>query len=44
MRSRKAEIVSSVHAIPTVTFDDERRLTSFAGLVLFQLLEHLQAA
>lgn len=38
MRSRKAEIVSSVHAIPTVTFDDERRLTSFAGLVLFQAL------
>ena len=38
MRSRKAEIVRSVHAIPTVTFDDAKRLTSFSGLVLFQAL------
>ena len=38
MRSRKAEIVQSVHAIPTVAFDDAKRLTSFSGLVLFQAL------
>lgn len=36
MRSRKAEIVRRVHALPEVDFDRERKLTSFAGLVLFQ--------
>lgn len=35
MRSRKAEIVRRVHALPTVSYDDDGRLTSFAGLVLF---------
>ena len=38
MRSSKAEIVRRVHAIPEVTFDRDRKLTSFAGLVLFQAL------
>jgi hypothetical protein len=38
VRSRKAEIVRRVHAIPEITFDQERRLTSFSGLVLFQAL------
>jgi hypothetical protein len=28
--------VSRVHALPEVEFDSERKLTSFAGLVLFQ--------
>jgi len=35
VRSRKAEIVRRVHALPTVSYDDKKRLTSFAGLVLF---------
>lgn len=35
MRSRKAEIVRRVHALPTVSYDEQGRLTSFAGLVLF---------
>lgn len=35
MRSRKAEIVRRVHALPTVAYDDAKRLTSFSGLVLF---------
>lgn len=38
MRSRKAEIVRRVHAIPEIVFDRDRKLTSFAGLVLFQAL------
>lgn len=38
MRSRKAEIVRRVHALPTVKYDDDRRLTSFSGLVLFSAL------
>lgn len=35
MRSRKAEIVRRVHALPTVSYDETGRLTSFSGLVLF---------
>lgn len=35
MRSRKAEIVRRVHALPTVSYDEDGRLTSFSGLVLF---------
>jgi hypothetical protein len=35
VRSRKAEIVRRVHALPTVSFDERKRLTSFAGLILF---------
>lgn len=35
MRSRKAEIVRRVHALPNVSYDDAKRLTSFSGLVLF---------
>ena len=39
MKSRKAEIGSRVHAIPTVEFEEGRRqLTPFSGLVLFQAL------
>lgn len=38
MRSRKAEIVRRVHALPEVVFDHDHKLTSFAGLVLFQQL------
>ena len=34
MKSSKAEIVTRVHTLPEVTFDDHR-LTSFSGLVLF---------
>lgn len=35
MRSSKAEIIRRVHAIPTIAYDDAKRLTSFSGLVLF---------
>jgi len=35
VRFRKAEIVRRVHAIPAVSYDDAKRLTSFSGLVLF---------
>ena len=35
MRSRKAEIVRRVHALPIISYDDDRRMTSFSGLVLF---------
>lgn len=38
MKSRKAEIVSRVHALPEVVFDEDRTLTSFSGLILFQAL------
>lgn len=38
MKSRKAEIVRRVHALPTLAFDEDRSLTSFSGLVLFQAL------
>ena len=34
MKSSKAEIVTRVHTLPEVSFDDHR-LTSFSGLVLF---------
>lgn len=37
MKSKKAEIVRRVHALPEVSFEDHR-LTSFAGLVLFMAL------
>jgi len=37
MRSNKAQILSRVHAIPTIHFCDQT-LTSASGLVLFQLL------
>lgn len=37
MRSNKAQILSRVHAIPTIRFCDQT-LTSASGLVLFQLL------
>ena len=37
MRSSKAQILSRVHAVPTIRFTDET-LTSASGLVLFQLL------
>lgn len=38
MRSRKAEIIRPVHALPIISYDDGKRLTSFSGLVLFQAL------
>lgn len=37
MRSSKAQILSGVHAIPTIRFTDQA-LTSASGLVLFQVL------
>ncbi len=37
MRSSKAQILSRVHAIPTIRFTDQT-LSSASGLVLFQLL------
>ncbi|PRQ10056.1 IS1380 family transposase [Enhygromyxa salina] len=42
MKSSKAEIVSRVHTLPEVSFEDHR-LTSFSGLVLFiALFKRLQ--
>ena len=38
MKSRKAEIKKRYHKIPQVRFAEGRRLTSFGGLVVFQLL------
>lgn len=38
MKSRKAEIHSHVHAIPALRFDEEKRLTPYAGIILFQAL------
>lgn len=38
MRLSKAEIVRPVHALPIVSYDDAKRLTSYSGLVLFQAL------
>ena len=38
MKSRKSEIHSHVHAIPALRFDEEKRLTPYAGIVLFQAL------
>ena len=35
MKSSKVEIVSREHKIPEIRFEDQR-LTSFAGLVVFQ--------
>lgn len=37
MKSSRAEIHSRVHGVPDVRFDDEK-MTSFGGLVVFQLL------
>ena len=42
MKSSKSEIRSPVHRIPTIQFEDQPRLTSFAGLVVFmQLFQRL---
>lgn len=38
MKSRKADLHSKIHTIPTLRFDSEGRQTSYAGLVLFQAL------
>lgn len=38
MKSRKAEIKKRYHKIPQVRFAEGRRLTSFGGLVVFQML------
>ena len=38
MKSTKAEIHSRVHTIPTCRFEEEARLTPYAGIVVFQAL------
>ena len=38
MKSRKADLHTKSHGIPQLRFDPERRLTSYAGLVIFQAL------
>ena len=38
MKSSKAEIHAKIHKIPRLRFSEERRLTSYAGLVIFQAL------
>ena len=37
MKSRKTQIQSKIHKIPMIRFEDQR-LTSFSGLLLFQVL------
>ena len=37
MKSSKAQIVAKFHKIPTLCFEDQH-LTSFSGLLVFQLL------
>jgi hypothetical protein len=38
VKSSKAEIHTRVHRIPSLRFEPEQRLTSYAGLVIFQAL------
>jgi hypothetical protein len=38
VKSRRADIHAKIHGIPQLRFDPEGRLTSFAGLVVFQAL------
>ena len=37
MKSRKTQIQAKVHKIPVIHFEDQK-LTSFAGLLIFQAL------
>lgn len=38
MKSSRAKIRRAVHKIPTIRFESDQRLTSYAGLVVFQAL------
>ena len=38
MRRSKAQVEARVHVIPTIRFEQEQRLTSFAGIVIIQAL------
>ena len=38
VKSSKADIYSKVHKIPLLKFNRERKLTSYAGIVIFQAL------
>lgn len=38
MKSRKTDLHTKIHKIPELRFDQERKLTSYAGLVIFQAL------
>ena len=38
VKSSKAEIHAKFHKIPRIRFSDDRRLTSYSGLVVFQAL------
>ena len=38
MKSRKAQIQAKFHKIPTIRFEDQKLLTSFSGLLVFQAL------
>lgn len=40
MKSSKADIHAKFHKIPRIRFCEERRLTSYSGLVIFQALFH----
>lgn len=40
MKSSKSEIHAKFHKIPRIRFSEERKLTSYAGLVIFQALFH----
>jgi len=40
VKSSKANIHAKVHKIPRIQFSEERKLTSYSGLVIFQALFH----
>ena len=40
MKSSKAEIHAKIHKIPHIRFSEERKLTSYSGIVVFQALFH----
>jgi hypothetical protein len=40
VKSSKIEIHAKVHKIPRIRFSEERKLTSYSGLVIFQALFH----
>ena len=40
MKSSKAQIHAKIHKIPRVQFCENRKLTSYSGIVVFQALVH----
>ena len=38
VKSSKAQIYAKFHKIPEITFEQKQQLTSFAGILIFQML------